>query len=93
MPLLPYAYRPSVIVRSKALRQGLFGPSTFWKVVAAVVFGRSTLKKIFGRNEQVLDRLVLKGGGRLVQVETFRAPGRRQRRRAAKAAARTDVAA
>jgi hypothetical protein len=85
MPLLPYAYRPSVIVRGKALRRGLFGPSTFWKLVAAVVFGRSTLKKIFGRNEEVLDRLVLKGGGRLVQVETFQAPTRRQRRRAAKA--------
>lgn len=85
MPLLPYAYRPSVIVRSKALRQGLFGPSTFWKVVAAFVFGRSTLKKMFGKNVQVLDTMVLKGGGRLVQVETFRTPSRRQRRKAAKA--------
>lgn len=85
MPLIPYTYRPSVIVRSKALRQGIFGPSTFWKVVAAVVFGRRTLKKIFGRNEEVLDKAVLKGGGRLMQIETIKAPSRRQRRRAAKA--------
>ncbi len=85
MPLIPYTYRPSVIVRSKALRQGLFGPSTFWKVVAAVVFGRRTLKKIFGRNEEVLEKAVLKGGGRLMQIETIKAPSRRQRRRAAKA--------
>lgn len=84
MPLIPYTYRPSVIVRSKALRQGIFGASTFWKVVAAVVFGRRTLKKLFGRNEQVLEKAVLKGGGRLMQIETIKAPSRRERRRAAK---------
>lgn len=87
MALIPYAYRPSVVVRSKALRQGVFGPSTFWKIVAAFVFGRSTLKKVFGRNEQVLDTMVLKGGGKLVQVETIRALSRRQQRKAAKAGA------
>jgi hypothetical protein len=93
MPKLPYAYRPSVIIRGKALRKGLFGPSTFWKLVAAVVFGRSTVKKMFGRNEQLLDTMVLKGGGRLVQVETIREPTRRQRRRAQRRAARAAKAA
>jgi hypothetical protein len=86
MPLIPYTYRPSVILRSKALRQGIFGPSTFWKIVAAFVFGRSTVKKVFGRNEQVLERAVLKGGGRVMQIETIKAPTRRERRRAARAA-------
>lgn len=85
MALIPYAYRPSVVIRSKALRQGLFGPSLFWKVVAAFVFGRSTLKKLFGKNEQILEKAVLKGGGRLMQIETIKAPTRRERRRAAKA--------
>jgi hypothetical protein len=85
VPLIPYTYRPSVIVRSKALRQGIFGPSTFWKVVAAVVFGRRTLKKLFGKNEEVLEQAVLKGGGRLMQIETIKAPSRRERRRAARA--------
>lgn len=82
MPLLPYAYRPSVIVRSKALRRGVFGPSTMWKVIAAFVFGRSTLKKIFGRNEEVLEVAKLQGGGRVMQIETIKAPTRRERRRA-----------
>jgi hypothetical protein len=86
MPLLPYAYRPSVIIRSKALRRGIFGPSTLWKVIAAIVFGRSTLKKIFGRNEEVLEIAKLQGGGRVMQIETFKAPTRRQRRRAARVA-------
>jgi hypothetical protein len=87
MPLLPYAYRPSVVIRSKALRRGVFGPSTMWKVVAAVVFGRSTLKKIFGRNEEVLEVAKLRGGGRVMQIETIKAPTRRERRRAARTAA------
>ncbi len=87
MPLLPYAYRPTVIIRTKALRRGIFGPSIFWKVVAGVVFGRSTLKKVFGKNEEVLERATLKGGGRLMQIETIKAPSRRQRRKAARAAA------
>jgi hypothetical protein len=86
MPLIPYAYRPSVIVRTKALRRGVFGPSTLWKLVAAVVFGRSTMKKMFGRNVEVLEVAKLKGGGRVMQVETFKAPTRRERRRAARAA-------
>jgi hypothetical protein len=86
MPLLPYAYRPSVVIRSKALRRGVFGPSTMWKVIAALVFGRSTLKKIFGRNEEVLEVAKLKGGGRVMRIETIKAPTRRERRRAARAA-------
>ncbi len=87
MPLLPYTYRPSVIIRTKALRRGIFGPSVFWKLVAGVVFGRSTVKKLFGKNEQVLERATLKGGGRLMQIETFKAPSRRQRRKAARTTA------
>lgn len=87
MPLLPYTYRPSVIIRTKALRRGIFGSSIVWKIVAGVVFGRSTLKRIFGKNEEVLERATLKGGGRLMQIETINAPSRRQRRRAARAAA------
>ncbi len=85
MPLLPYAYRPSVILRTKALRKGIFGPSLFWKLVAGVVFGRSTLKKIFGRTEEVLEVATLKGG-RLMQIETIKPTSRRARRRARKAA-------
>jgi hypothetical protein len=52
MRLVPYAYRPSVVVRRNAVRRGLFGPSILWKVVAAAVFGRSTLKKFFGKQPE-----------------------------------------
>jgi hypothetical protein len=86
MALIPYAYRPSVVIRSKALRRGVFGPSTLWKVIAAFVFGRSTLKKIFGRNEEVLEVAKLQGGGHVMRIETIKAPTRRERRKAARAA-------
>ncbi len=52
MALLPYALRPSVIIRRKAIRQGILGPSRLWKVVAAFVFGRKSIKKFFGKNPE-----------------------------------------
>ncbi len=52
MALIPYALRPGVVIRRKALRQGFLGPSTFWKVVGVVVFGRGTLKRFFGKNPE-----------------------------------------
>ena len=39
MALLPYALRPRVVIRRKALRSGLLGNSTLWKGVAVWVFG------------------------------------------------------
>jgi len=54
MSLLPYALRPSVIIRRKAIWQGILGPSTLWKVVAAWVFGKGTLKRFFGKQVEVI---------------------------------------
>lgn len=54
MAILPYALRPAVIIRRKAIRQGLLGPSLFWKVVASWVFGKKTIKKFFGKQPEKL---------------------------------------
>ena len=54
MAVLPYALRPSVIIRRKALRQGLLGPSLFWKIVAGWVYGKSTIKKFLGKQPDEL---------------------------------------
>ena len=54
MALLPYALRPAVIIRRNALRKGLLGPSMFWKVVAAWVFGKTSIKKFFGKQPDKL---------------------------------------
>ena len=54
MALLPYALRPSVIIRRKAIWGGILGASKFWKVVAVWVFGKGTLKKFFGKSPEKL---------------------------------------
>lgn len=54
MALVPITLRPSFIIRRNAMRKGVLGPSTLWKVVAVYVFGRRTLKKMFGRQPEIL---------------------------------------
>ncbi len=51
---LPITLRPSFIIRRNAIRQGILGPSVFWKVVAVGVFGRRTMKKVFGKQPEPL---------------------------------------
>ena len=60
MALLPYALRPSVVIRRKAIRQGILGPSRLWKLVAAMVFGRGTIKKVFGKSRDQLGTVKVK---------------------------------
>lgn len=50
MALLPPQLRPAFVIRRRATRRGLFGPSIFWKIVAVFILGRGTLHKIFGRH-------------------------------------------
>lgn len=54
MAQLPRGLRPSVIIRRKAIRQGLLGPSLFWKVMAGVVFGKKSIKKFLGKQPEKL---------------------------------------
>jgi hypothetical protein len=80
MALVPRTLRPSFIIRRKAMRRGVLGPSTFWKVVAAVVFGRSTLKRVFGRNVEQLDTLSV-GVGTVLTVAATAPLTRKQAKR------------
>jgi hypothetical protein len=75
--------RPSMLMRRKALSSGVFGSSRVWKLVAIVMFGSSTFRRVFGKNPQVVEIATLKGPGHLMQIETLRHQTRRQRRRAA----------
>jgi hypothetical protein len=84
MALVPRALRPAVVVRRRAVRQGFLGGSTFWKIVGALVFGRSTLKKIFGKNPEVIDVSALPAG-RVMQVSASTPLTRRRRRKLARA--------
>ncbi len=98
MALVPLTLRPSFVIRRNAMRRGLLGPSTFWKVVAVFVFGRSTLKRLFGRNvEQLGTRTV--GVGTVLTVAATAPLTRKQAKRAGiskaslAAAARADLEA
>ena len=83
MALVPRLLRPSVLIRRKAMYAGFLGPSTFWKVVGVLVFGKSTIAKFFGRRPEVIDVSKL-GSGRVLQVATARPTTRRRRRKLTK---------
>jgi len=80
MALIPRTLRPSVLIRRKAMYKGFMGPSTLWKVIGVVVFGKSTIKKFFGKNPEVIDVSSL-GSGRVMQVTTSKPQTRRSRKK------------
>jgi hypothetical protein len=82
MALVPRLLRPSVLIRRKAMYAGFLGPSTFWKVVGVIVFGKSTISKFLGRQPEVIDVSRL-GPGRVMQIVTAPPTTRRRRRRLA----------
>lgn len=71
MALIPRLFRPSVIIRRKAMFQGFLGHSTFWKIIGVFVFGKSSIRKFFGRNVEVIDKAALRSG-RVMEVATAR---------------------
>jgi hypothetical protein len=73
------ALSPSMLVRSRAISRGIFGPSRFWRVVAVVMFGRRFLKRLFGKNADYLATEKLTAG-QLVQIEAIAPQNRRERR-------------
>lgn len=79
MAILPYALRPAVIIRRRAIRQGLLGPSLLWKVVAAWVFGRSTIKKFFGKQPESLGTWKV-GSNKFVNVINAKPSTKKQRK-------------
>ena len=80
MALLPYRLRPSVMIRRKAMYSGFLGSSGFWKLVGIALFSKSTLKKFFGKNVEVLDVSKL-GTGRYMQLTTSKPASRRSRKK------------
>jgi hypothetical protein len=77
---LPYTMRPAVIIRRRAIWRGVFGSSMFWKIVAGWVFGRSTLKRFFGKRPERLGKERLKIGQSLA-INLYTPLSRRERRR------------
>ena len=80
MALIPNVLRPSVIIRRNAMRRGILGPSSFWKLVAVVVFGRKTIKRVFGKTPDYLGSRTI-GVGSLISVAVFLPMTRKERKR------------
>ena len=80
MARIPLLLRPAFIIRRNAIGKGVLGPSTLWKVVAAFVFGRSTLKKVLSRQSESLGRHTI-GAGSLITVAVTAPLSRRQAKR------------
>ena len=91
MALIPRLVRPSVLVRRQAMYKGVLGNSWFWRVIAGFVFGRSLLKRVFGRQPEHLGRVELRPD-RAMMIQTIKPMSRRDRRRA-KGAGRYTTAA
>ena len=79
MALVPVTLRPSFVIRRNAMRKGVLGPSTLWKIVAAVVFGRNIAKRLFGRHADHLGTRTI-GVGQVLTVAAVVPLGRRQAR-------------
>jgi hypothetical protein len=81
MALLPLTLRPSFILRRNAIRKGVLGPSTLWKLVAVVVLTRGTLQRVFGRNSERLGIRTI-GVGHVITVAAVAPMTRKQAKRA-----------
>jgi hypothetical protein len=72
--------RPSVLLRRKAMYDGFLGKSGFWKIVGVVLFGKSSIKKFFGKSPEVIDVSRL-GAGRYLELTTAKPTTRRTRKK------------
>jgi hypothetical protein len=81
----PFALSPAVLIRSNALRKGVFGSSNLWRAVAVVVFGSSFLRRLLGRRPEIIGTEVLRPG-QFVRIEALAPAAGRPRRRARRTA-------
>ena len=75
--------RPTLVIRAQAFRKGLFGSSRFWRSIAWMIIGKRVLKRLFGREPEIVDVSTLKGEGHWMEIRTYAPESRRARRSAA----------
>ncbi|HAP75479.1 MAG TPA: hypothetical protein DCR14_05290 [Acidimicrobiaceae bacterium] len=76
---------PVAFLRRGALYKGVLGGRKGWMAVGAVLWAPKMMKKLFGKNEEVVAVEKLKPG-QFVRLEAIPAPTRRQRKAAKRAA-------
>jgi hypothetical protein len=76
---------PTALLRSQATTKGLLGGSRMWRTIWAVLIGGSVLRRTFGKFPELLIDEPLKPGERM-EIRTFPAPTRAERKAAKHAA-------
>jgi hypothetical protein len=95
---LARSLRPAILIRRRALRHGIFGPSRIWRVIAMMIIVRGTLRQVFGKHPDHLGRRKI-GVGHVITVAVATPMTRSERRRTGitrksiEAAARTELEA
>ena len=79
MAQIPVNLRPKYLIRRKAMRHGLLGPSRFWRLVGLLIAGSNTIQKTFGKSPERLARRRI-GIGHAITVATYAPLTRKQRR-------------
>ncbi len=96
MAQLPVLLRPKFLIRQRALRSGLLGPSRLWRYVAFVIIFENGLRKLSGKNPDRLGTRTI-GVGHVISVAAYKPLTRKQRRASGiseaslEAAARADL--
>lgn len=79
MAQFPVNFRPKYLIRRKAMRHGVFGPSHFWRAIAFWIIGSNALKKTFGKSPERLGKRRI-GVGHVMTVATYAPLSRKERR-------------
>ena len=77
----PSLLSPTGYLRYHAVRKGLWGGSRVWMVIGVFVYAPRLLRRLGGRNEEIIatERLL---PGQFVRIEALRTPTRAERKAA-----------
>ena len=78
------AFSPAANLRRQAITKGLLGGNKRWMALGALVWTAHLLRKVFGRDVEILSTERLRPG-QAVRIEAIRAPTKIERRAARRA--------
>lgn len=75
---------PTAVLRRSALYKGVLGGNRGWMAVGAVLWGPRILRRLFGKQEEIVavERLT---AGQFVRLESIKPPTRKERKAALRA--------
>ncbi len=79
MALIPYRYRPRVVIRRRVIRYAR-GGGLLWRGLAVFIYGSRTAKRFFGKHPEPIATMRL-GPNQFLSIVTSLPLSRRQQRR------------